>query len=104
MYHMIYLDSPTSHVTSHMTNPDTRHPPFLFETPTRLPHWDDFLIETSGRLPIWEIPLSENSRTKITERHGDLTVTTCVPSALIMGDGAVIMGVVDMEAPTTVLP
>jgi len=29
----------------------------------------------SGRLPIWEIPLSENSRTKMTERHGDLTVT-----------------------------
>jgi len=29
----------------------------------------------SGRLPIWEIPLSENSRTQMTERHSDLTVT-----------------------------
>jgi len=29
----------------------------------------------SGRLPNWEIPLSENPRTKMTERHGDLTVT-----------------------------
>jgi len=29
----------------------------------------------SGRLPIWEIPLSENFRTKMAERHGDLTMT-----------------------------
>jgi len=29
---------------------------------------------------------------------------TCVPSALIMGNGTVVMGVVDVEAPTTVLP
>jgi len=33
----------------------------------------------SGRLPIWEIPLSENSRTKTTERHGDLTMTLSYP-------------------------
>jgi len=33
----------------------------------------------SDRLPIWELPLSENSRTKMTERHGDLTMTvSCV--------------------------
>jgi len=30
----------------------------------------------SGQLPIWEIPLSENSRTRTTERHGDLTITS----------------------------
>jgi len=30
----------------------------------------------SGRLPIWEIPLSRNSRTQMTERHSDLTVTS----------------------------
>ena len=29
---------------------------------------------------------------------------THVPSALIIGDGAVVMGVVDVKAPTTVLP
>jgi len=32
----------------------------------------------SGQLSIWEIPLSENSRTWTTERHGDLTMTVFV--------------------------
>jgi len=66
MYHVIFFDLSTSHVTSHVTNPDTRlltptFPLWFTDTITRLgclPNWDIGLTSYLGNTPIWK---SQNS-------------------------------------------
>jgi len=80
MYHVISFDLLTSHVTSHMTKPDTQlltpaFPLWFTDTITRLgwlPNWDIGSTSYLGNTPV------RNSRTWTTERHGDLTMTVTV--------------------------
>ena len=77
MYHMISFDSLTSHMTSHVTNPNTQllmptFPLWFADTLTglgQLPNWIAHLLSSLGITPV------RNPRTQMTERHGDLTVT-----------------------------
>jgi len=45
MYHVIFFDLSTSHVTSHMTDPDARLPTPIF------PLWFADMLTGLGRLP-----------------------------------------------------
>jgi len=77
MYHVISFDLSISHMTSHITNPNAQllmptFPLWFTDTLTglgQLPNWIACLPSSLGNTPV------RNSRTWMTERYSDLTVT-----------------------------